>query len=71
MSRHSDAMRLIKVDYWLMKELVCEARYYCLSDLLEACELSKLSEKRETDVTVCHVPHITNKVIILSGKTRQ
>lgn len=41
-------------------ELLAEAKFYCISELIESCELALMKKEREVE-PICRVPLITSQ----------
>jgi BTB/POZ domain-containing adapter for CUL3-mediated RhoA degradation protein len=41
-------------------ELLAEAKYYCIADLIESCEMALVKREREAE-PICRVPLITSQ----------
>lgn len=55
-----------------MAELLAEAKYYCISELVESCEQALLRKERETE-PICRVPLITSQreeQLLISNTTK-
>lgn len=55
-----------------MAELLTEAKYYCISELVESCENALTFKERETE-PICRVPLITSQKeeqLLISSTTK-
>lgn len=43
-----------------MAELLAEAKYYCITELIESCEQALLRKEREAE-PICRIPLITSQ----------